>query len=87
MCVAPGGKIKVRKGNDNEQTGVQPEEEAVFQTELAESGGVGLQVWVTPAGAPSMMASGMLMGSSPTAWEAELSDYNSLSDTGAYYTE
>lgn len=41
LCVAPGGKIKVRKGNDDEQTGVQPEEEAVSQTELAESGGVG----------------------------------------------
>ena len=41
MCIAPGGRIKVRKGNDDEQTGVQPEEEAVSQVELAESGGVG----------------------------------------------
>ena len=41
MCVTPGRRIKVRKGNDDEQTGAQPEEEAVSQTELAESGGVG----------------------------------------------
>ena len=36
--------------------------------------GWGPQAWVTPAGAPSIMASGMPMGSSPTAREVELSD-------------
>ena len=36
--------------------------------------GWGPHVWVTPGEAPSMMVPGKLMGSSPTAWEVELSD-------------